>query len=347
VCVFSSHYRPLGPIRWLGGSLAVELFFVVSGFYMQLVLSTRYTKAKLGTKWIAQFYKARYFRLLPTYLAGSLVALAGAALLRPPLSPLTVWTELSKLPATPTNQLFKTFLGFTDATMLFPDATMFFAAHHGVIHWSSRFFDTEIPLWEGLPVPPGWSLGIELSFYLLAPWLLNLRSRWLVAAAACCLAIKMTVVQSLHLMDPWTYRFFPFELGYFLLGALAFRYRTCLGSLLPSSKYLVYPLVICLTAIRAPVPAPTLTYPLVLACLLPILFRTTSESKGDRLLGELSYPFYIFHVFAIRAILSVMPRASDSLVVWTGLVLTIMLSIIALALEMRFVEPWRARFGKK
>ncbi len=44
--------------------------FVISGFYMQLVLQTRYNRATLGRAWVARFYAARYFRLLPAYAAG-------------------------------------------------------------------------------------------------------------------------------------------------------------------------------------------------------------------------------------------------------------------------------------
>src|SRR5947209_1529056 len=71
VCVFCGHSRAIGDLPWLPSGLAVEAFFVISGFYMQLVLSTRYTKEKLGKAWKFQFYKARYFRLLPIYLIGS------------------------------------------------------------------------------------------------------------------------------------------------------------------------------------------------------------------------------------------------------------------------------------
>ncbi|MGA7786999.1 MAG: acyltransferase family protein, partial [Xanthobacteraceae bacterium] len=86
ICVFCSHSRSLGTFRWLGGGLAVELFFVISGFYMQLVLSERYTREKLGERWAFQFYKARYFRLLPIYLAAGV----GWAKRSVPTSPLSL-----------------------------------------------------------------------------------------------------------------------------------------------------------------------------------------------------------------------------------------------------------------
>jgi peptidoglycan/LPS O-acetylase OafA/YrhL len=332
----------------LGGDVAVELFFVISGFYMQLVLSTRYTKSNLGSTWVLRFYKARYFRLLPIYLLGSALVI-GAALQRPGMAPLSIWREICDLPATAGNHLFQGFLGFTNATMLFQDVTMFFAVHGGVIHWTADFWNSKILLADGLTIPPAWSLGIELSFYLIAPFALGLRSRWLLIGAGCGLALKMVVLEALHLGDPWTFRFFPFELGYFFLGVSAFRHRQWLYRVVPSAydRYFVYPFVICLVAIRLPVFVPTLVYPVVLAYALPFLFRMTSGLKADRWLGELSYPFYILHVFCLSLAAEATRHwlLAEDRTAWIGLSLTVILSAIALSLETQFIEPWRARFA--
>jgi peptidoglycan/LPS O-acetylase OafA/YrhL len=349
ICVFCAHSRSLAHLRWLGGDLAVELFFVISGFYMQLILSTRYTRSTLGKSWVISFYKARYLRLLPIYLLGSVLVI-GTALLQPGTAPLSIWREVWALPKTAGNSLFQNFLCFTDATMLFQDMTMFFAVHDGVIHWSGNFWDSTISLANALTIPPAWSLGIELSFYLIAPYVLGLRSRWLLIGAGCGLAAKMTALEALRLGDPWTFRFFPFELGYFFLGALAFRYRQALHRFVPanSERYFVYPFVICLVAVRLPVPIPTLVYPVILACALPFLFRMTSGLKADRLLGELSYPFYILHVFCLYLAAELTRRwfLTEDLMAWIGLSLTLVLSAVVLTLEMRLIEPWRARFAE-
>jgi peptidoglycan/LPS O-acetylase OafA/YrhL len=357
VCVFCGHSegmfgsRLLDHLPWLAADLAVELFFVVSGFYMQLILSTRYTRAKLGKAWLSQFYKARYFRLLPIYLLGSLLVVGGS-LLRLTFAPLAMWGYVWALPRTPGNVLFKAFLYLTNATMFFQDLVVFFAIHGRQIHWSGNFFNSDAPLYLGLAIPQAWSLGIELSFYFIAPYLLNLRSRWLILGACCSLAAKLIAIEALHLGDPWTYRFFPFELGYFLVGALAFRYRSWFDRPVPPriGKYCVYPLAIAFTAVSVRVPLPTLVYPMAIACILPFMFRMTSELRADRLIGDLSYPFYIFHLFALTLSAHVTqlwwswPR--DSLA-WVGLGLTLALSAIGLALEIRFVEPWRVRLAEQ
>jgi peptidoglycan/LPS O-acetylase OafA/YrhL len=350
-CVFFGHSRPLGHLRWLSSNEAVELFFVVSGFYMQLILVTRYTNEKLGKAWAFQFYKARYFRLLPIYLLGVLLVV-GLASHQPSLDPSSIWTYVQGLPDTLGNVLFKAFLCFTNMTILFQDVTMFLAAHHEQIQWSAQFHNSDVLLWKGLAVFQAWSLGIELSFYLIAPYLLNLPSRWLILGAIFSLATKAVVIWAFSLGDPWTYRFFPFELGSFLLGALAFRYRSAVEHLLPKrmERYCAYPLAIAIAAIRVPVPLAHVVYPLALACVLPYLFRMTSGHKEDRLIGELSYPFYIFHVFALRLARGMyhhhwIPWSYDS-VAWVGLGMALVLSAIGLIVEMRFIEPWRNRFAE-
>ena len=347
ICVFCWHSRPFGNLPWLRGDLAVESFFVVSGFYMQLVLSTKYTKVKLGRAWLARFYKARYFRLLPIYLIGCFLVV-GAACLRNDLAPLPVWRYVWGLPGTLGNQLFKVFLSFSNMTILCQEVPAFLASHKGHIEWSANFRNSEAPLWEGQPLPHAWSLGIELYFYLIAPYVLNLRSRWLIVGSLCSFAVKVIAVSAFHLHDPWTNHFFPFEVGYFLLGSLAFRYRSLLDFnrhfSARAGKYGVYVFAIVFAAVRVPGHRLTLAYPIALAFALPFMFRMTSGLKADRLIGELSYPFYIFHLLALSLAGYLTPRwwqGSANSVAWVGLALTLALSAIALALENRFVEPWR------
>lgn len=350
VCVFSSHASLMGNWLWLRADIAVELFFVISGFYMQLVLTKRYTEKALGKAWTLNFYAARYLKLFPVYSAAAFLALV-AALLDPTFAPVSVWKFIWALPDTINNIFSKIFMTFTNMTIFFQDATMFLAVKDDQISWSGNFRESVLPLWQGLLIPQAWSLGVELSFYIIAPYLLNLRSRWLIIGSCLCLLIKVVVVQSFHLQDPWTYRFFPFELGYFLLGALAYRYRSTLDGLFPGRLgiYSVYLIVIFICALKIPIYPKYIWYPLALACCLPFFFKKTSGLKVDRLIGELSYPFYIFHLLAIESAAFAVRNwfhGAEGSIAWAGLGLTLILSSVALALETYFIEPWRGRLAE-
>ena len=158
----------------------------------------------------------------------------------------------------------------------------------------------------------------------------------------------MIIVGALDLHEPWTYRFFPFELGYFLLGAVTFRYRHLLENPIPRQVaiYCAYPLAIAFAAFSFPIHRVTLLYPLILAFMLPFMFQASSNFRIDRLIGELSYPFYIFHYFSLAIATIVIdrwvPNSKDS-IAWVGLAMTFVLSLIGLTLELRFIEPWRIR----
>ena len=214
---------------------------------MCLVLDTKYTKERLGNSCVINFYKARYFRLLPTYWLGCILVIL-LSLLSQRSPQFEIWAYLRSLSDSPGNLVFKTFLCFTNTTMIFQDLTMFTASHNREIQWSADFWKSDMPLWQGLLIPQAWSLGIEISFYLIAPFLLRLRSTLIALLAIAGLSTKILLVLTLHLNDPWTYRFFPFELGYFLLGVLAFRNRTKLERIISQKSWQAHhlkPIIYC------------------------------------------------------------------------------------------------------
>ena len=72
-----------------------------------------------------------------------------------------------------------------------------------------------------LLVLQAWTLGLELSFYLIAPFIVR-RSFLLVLLFAGSLCGRLfAIVSGFGLSDPWTYRFFPFELALFIGGVFS------------------------------------------------------------------------------------------------------------------------------
>jgi len=61
LCVVVAHVAPRWPQLLIRGDLAVEIFFMISGFYMALVLSTTYRTSKI------EFWVARLLRIFPLY----------------------------------------------------------------------------------------------------------------------------------------------------------------------------------------------------------------------------------------------------------------------------------------
>src|SRR5262245_35618606 len=108
LCVLLTHSAFTG-LPHLPGSIAVEAFFVVSVFYMALVLTEKYTPARLGRSWVMHFYLSRYLRLYPSYILSVLAILSltiiSQALFNGTSTLFAAWTKMLSLPLTVRNLL--------------------------------------------------------------------------------------------------------------------------------------------------------------------------------------------------------------------------------------------------
>ena len=170
------------------GVSAVVVFYMLAGSVV----------AGLWQKWHAlpdglpRFYRDRLWRILPQYL----LVCAAAALL---------WAAGAQSP--------------------------FLARQPGPLQWLAQI--TVIPLayymymgGDGFVlVPPAWSLGVELQFYVLAPALVLLPRRRLIPVALASLAVFAAAQMRWLDADHFGYRLLPGVLFLFLAGA-ALRRRT-------------------------------------------------------------------------------------------------------------------------
>ena len=175
---------------------------------------------------------------------------------------------------------------------------------HG-IGFALDFTKTSPPLWKFLLIPPAWSLSLELTFYALAPFIVR---RVPVMLGLTAVSLVLTGISWRHGLaaDPWTYRFFPFELSLFLLGALSER---LLLSRVPRESRWVKPAPVIVAVALLVYPFAPMVEPLrtvavlaLFAALLPALFRCQHGRRWDILIGDLSYPLYIGHWLVVSVI---------------------------------------------
>jgi peptidoglycan/LPS O-acetylase OafA/YrhL len=299
ISVVIVHTSPLFGLKLVGGRGAVECFFVISGFYMSLVIRTKYgLSGSLGEQW-RTFVAARFLRIYPAYGLVLVVSAVFAVIfglsslsehpIKVSLAPLSLLAVVAAN-LTALGLDLVTFCGVTDSGHLVL-ARSFTTYPHDGYHY--------------LLVPQGWTLSLELYFYLLAPLLLRLRTRPLLCLIGLGFAGKILVLATSIPDEPWSYRFFPIELSLFALGALVERHRRrFIVNSVPLPAYGVAVLAVVVgyqwvdrhaTAIVA--------LPVVVAVLLPGVFAGTSRSRFDRLLGELSYPVYLVHHVLIGLLL--------------------------------------------
>jgi peptidoglycan/LPS O-acetylase OafA/YrhL len=295
VCVVLSHTGPIHGFAPLGGVEAVQTFYMISGFYMALILSEKYTGAGAYRLFLAN----RLLRIYPTYWVVLLISavvwwIAGSAVkLTNPLS----------IPHAGFSTGVVLLLVATNLLLLGQDVVMF-SGVTGAGNWrfSRQVSVDRRPLWRYLLVPQAWSLSIELMFYAVAPFMVRWRTRSILITMLLCAALRGILYKKFRLhYDPWTYRFAPTELLLFLAGVLAYRLYRHLDGKKVSRVFCkcvaIAILLLCLVFTRIPMQVSVRQWGFycVVCAGLPFMFLATRSSKIDRLIGELSYPLYLSH----------------------------------------------------
>ncbi|MGA9673173.1 MAG: acyltransferase [Terracidiphilus sp.] len=326
--------------HWLvGGRNAVQMFYCVSGFLITFVLTSGHSYT---TKW--HFYINRALRIYPIYYGVAAVSLIVN------LFPGTTFREVfSVLP------LFgRLVLGLVNLTVIGQDWVMFMALHSGKIQFASDFRASEIPLYSGLLITQAWTLGVELSFYILAPFIVTRIGRiWIALAISITVRFALAIL-GLGFKDPWTYRFFPSEMTWFMLGALSMRVLLPRWEKLLDNKpqwtastvFSVLALLVVYPALPGPEDVKSIALIVLTAMLLPVMFLFQNQSAIDKQIGELSYPIYISHILV--AGLSEAALAMFSMRRFGVVVAVQLVSVIAVAYCLnRFVAEPLERLRKR
>lgn len=278
-------HLPGAPFKMLNAAVAVLAFFIISGFYMAMVLNEKYAAAK-------PFYISRFLRLYPAYAAVAAFMVAWFVLTSSP----TAFT--TRLPVPIGEQAV---LAFLNIAVVGQDFYEFSRNAFG----SGNFLNAQWML-----VGQAWSLSSEILFYCLAPFVVRSAART-VALLIVALAMRWLLIGWLGLPSPvWGYFFFPGTLCMFLLGSLA--YHAHIGIRSHLRPWLGYGVLaawmawIVYAGVTAGIVMPNdphtgmdgpafWAFYLVFAMSVPMVFAATRDHRFDRAMGELSYPLYLVH----------------------------------------------------
>ena len=328
-------HMPGRPFFPMPGPDAVQAFFVISGFYMALILDGKY--ADLRT-----FYENRLLRLFPVYW---IVAIASAFVM-------FGFDAAFRVDPADVEGAYAHFwsgavLILSNITMLGQDILFFFSLspETGAFAYSPRVTEQpdEIVAATALLAPQAWSLSIELMFYAVAPFLLRRSWKVIAIVALASLALRAGVGEAFGFSPSrWPDKAFPAVLCLFLLGALAYRFGGAVSRIPPAwgvgLQIAILALIVNYNFLFDGADGRIILLPLI-AVSLPIIFQTYRNSRIDRFIGDLSYPIYIVHILVIM----LADRFVAGDIFWQVTAGTLAASVALLVFVDRPIDKWRQR----
>jgi peptidoglycan/LPS O-acetylase OafA/YrhL len=299
LAVVCAHVGKLPFTVQLGSLLAVQAFYIISGFLIALVWTNKYEQRSNGR---FLFYTNRAARIYILYWAVLVISIVVALVTKwlthdfpsywgsPPrgLLPYTLFTN-----AWIFGSSWAYWLGFASPPYVTID--------DGSLYFTMDYTSSQYPVWRTMILGPAWTLDLELCFYLLAPLLLSLRLRYILAIVATSLLARFSWYAMGHDADPWNYRFFPFEIGLFMLGAAAYRVSRMLAwQPSPTILKIVFAALVGSILGYGMLGLPhgsfnSFVYLFIFAALIPYVFNLTRSWRFDRFLADMSFPLYLAH----------------------------------------------------
>lgn len=185
---------PITQSTFVVGFVAVQCFFVISGFYMAFILNGKYHLME-------NFYWNRALRIFPTYWFVLLLGLV-LPLLYGRINFLekilqTDWTISSKI-----------FMLFSNLFLFGSDVMMFFFPGLDGINFTTNFRNESAFFYFYHEIPQAWSIPLELYFYAMAPFIIKSPKK-LLFCIMLSMGCRIIIGKFIGLHDPWNYRFFP------------------------------------------------------------------------------------------------------------------------------------------
>lgn len=333
---FGAHIYPKVP-----GSHAVQLFYMISGFLIALILSGKYAGTPRGN-WI--FYSNRALKIYLPYLV-ILVATVG------------IWLAVDAATgnAGPLQVFFTegstmsfgawAFAIFTNLFLFGMEWGSMLVDRGGELLLSVRAIEQPPNAIHFTIIVPAWTLSLELAFYLIAPFILRRHFLLIAALALASYAFRFQVYGHGYRSIATEYRFFPFELSLFLYGALSYRLYAVLKErdMFRPALSLSITIVCALTAISLPKYFSQHQHQMyaLVGLLLPALFDFSTRYRWDKWLGDLSYPLYLVHWPVCGLGLFLLGGESGALTAYGAVAVSISLAIVINHFLVYPVDKWR------
>ena len=329
--VIAAHVGPFFGLSFFGnGVMAVETFYLISGFYMALVLTTRYQTYQ------RDFYFNRFLRLFPVYwmlLAFFLVVSSVYWLVAGhPLGALVAWAASDSIPS-------RLWAGASNLVILGSD-------------WAELVSNPPVShVNQLIAIQPAWSIAIEILFYIFAPFVLRLRLGTQAGLFVAAVIIRCAIWFGFggH-WSAWLYYFAPATWVFFMGGIFAYHLLTRLEPLPQFAKW-AGPIGWILTAVTV---GAVLFYSAAgllrfqdwryyafIGLALPFIFTASKRNRVDGSLAAWSYPVYLAHAVILTLYAPLRHFVPGEFKAYAVLILTFALSAIVIHFDRKLQHRFK------
>lgn len=302
--VVLAHLGGIGGYQIAGGLAAVQMFYVISGFYMATILTEKYDpRADRDV-----FYFNRFLRIYSVYFVCLVISLVLYYVMHVRGSP-GWWQNV----ADSTAKLDFSAKAAEVIAALFvfgQDVLLFFKIEDGGLVFTANGITGVAPSdqpWMLQPIPQAWTISLELMFYCIVPFLIRAKTTTLITIAAISLLARAVTYSAGYDGEPWIYRFFPFELALFVVGMIARRiYDAHIDKIARQTQVVIAAVFVAAAFLVQPLSEATdartvviWTYYASALIGLPCLFQLTRNIKIDNAVADFSYPIYLIHWIVI------------------------------------------------
>jgi len=297
--VVLSHTSTIEGYMPVNSDLAVQCFYIISGYYMAMILTEKYT----GEGSTRLFYTNRALKIYPVYWLNLilLVLLSLVAFVKHYPGTFDFYIKYQQ-----PSWWALVYLVIANLLLLGLDWVFLFGINKsGNLYFTRSFNDTNPNVYNYAFNSIAWTIGVELLFYVIAPWLNKQKWTALLTIGFFSLAIRLALAGYWGDFPPWNYMFFPTQLMFFIAGMLSYK---CIdvkklnwGSRSKAAVYILFvSVILCYCQVFN---ESYLSQTVLFSCVTlftPFAFEVTKKSKFDRFFGNLSYPIYITQAFAIH-----------------------------------------------
>ena len=312
--------------------IAVQSFFLISGFYMALILDKKYR----GDSARKLFWTNRFLRIFPLYWI-TLALLFSLTLIK-------FFFHIGN-----EDNAIVHYLQWTPDTspIAFAASIINYIIRNITLIVNADYFFVIDSTPGYLLVQQAWTLQMELLFYLLVPFLVKLSKKIFFIFFAAYIILFFGIIAHFDLMGHNLLFNFLQYLYLFLLGMIAYRHiykviehKKISSNILKTvfTSFLLFTLLFNVFfdgIVKEFFPRIDLLYYGMLFITLPFIFALTKKNNVDGYIGRLSYPMYIIHFLVIKALTNIpsFHDSSDSKTI-AAIIITIFISWLAL----KFIE---------